>query len=271
MPADILLYALVAAGLVFWLRNILGTRHGDENQRSNPFTELPDTSKKATHPATDTPSFGGDLVEDPALRLDKNVSFAGAGVEDGLSSIANVDRGFDLSVFTKGAQDAFVIIVEAFADKDKEMLENLLAPALYKSFASVIDEREKKGETASVEIHAVRKIEILDAGMDRKTAHITVRFIADETSILRDKDDKLLFGDPERVTETRDIWTFSRDTRSRDPKWMLVTTREDEEDEQNGSTVPEEKASSEGKDVKASDKADNKKPVATKSKSSKKD
>ena len=237
MPADILLYGLVAAGLVFWLRNILGTRHGDENQRSNPFTELPDISAKPK----DIKAAGlhGDLDEEPAPKLDKNVSVAGEGVEAGLTDIARLDRTFDLAAFTKGAQDAFVLIVEAFADRDKALLENLLSAPLYKSFAKVIDDRAEKGETASVEIHAVRKVDVLEAGLQGKTAHITVRFIADETSVLRDKDGELVFGNPERVTETRDIWTFSRDTRSRDPKWVLIATREDEGDEQIGSTVPE--------------------------------
>ncbi len=239
MPADILLYGLVAAGLVFWLRNILGTRHGDENQRPNPFTELPDVNNKPRDITGASAGFMDDLSAKLENKLDKHVSLLGDGVEDGLSAIANLDRAFDLSVFTKGAQDAFVLIVEAFADKDKDLLENLLSAPLFKSFSSVIDEREKNGETASVEIHAVRKVDVLEAGVQGKNAVITVRFIADETSILRDKNDKLLFGDPDRVTETRDIWTFSRDTRSRDPKWSLVATREDEGDEQAGSTVPE--------------------------------
>jgi predicted lipid-binding transport protein (Tim44 family) len=242
VPADILLYGLVAAGLVFWLRNILGTRHGDENQRSNPFAEITDTPAKKKNTPDGARAFMGEPTEDLPSKLDRNVEIVGASVQDGLNEIERLDRSFDLAEFTKGAQDAFVIIVEAFADRDKDTLENLLSPPLFKAFSGVIDEREKNGETASVEIHAVRKVDVLDASVNGKMAQIIVRFVADETSILRDKKDKLIFGDPERVTETRDIWTFGRDIRSRDPKWILMATREDEGDEQAGSTVPESDA-----------------------------
>lgn len=239
MTADILLYGLVAAGLVFWLRNILGTRHGDENERPNPFAGLPEKPNADPARNAEKSSFLGDAPESGAPVLDRNVSLESAAVENGIADIARADKGFELPTFIKGAQDAFVIVVEAFADKDKETLENLLAEPLYESFSAVIDEREKKGEQASVEIHAVRKVDVLEAGLNGKNAFVTVRFIADETSILRDKDDKLIFGDPERVTETRDIWTFSRNVSSRDPRWLLVATREDEDDEISGSTVPE--------------------------------
>lgn len=240
MPADILIYGIVAAGLVFWLRNILGTRHGDERERSNPFTSQPDSVQNPTASA-DPATAPGLLPDDGQIStgLERNMSIENDGAERGLVEIARADRSFVLPHFLKGAQDAFILIIESFAAADKETLRDLLSDPVYTAFEKVIDERAAKGEQANVEIHAVRKCEVIDAQIRDKMAFITVRFTADETSIVRDSDGRVVFGDPERVTETIDIWTFGRPLRSRDPAWLLFETREDIEDEVKGSTVPE--------------------------------
>ncbi len=240
MPADILIYAVVAAGLVFWLRSLLGTKTGNERERPNPFTSAPDSMKKQAAPemaaaAGAVPGQEGDMN----AGLERNMSIENATAERGLVEIAQADRNFDLSHFLGGAQDAFIMIIESFAAGDKETLEGLLSEPVFNAFNGVIDERARKGEKASVEIHSIRKTEVMNAWIADKMMFITVRFTADETSIVRDADDKVIFGDPERVTETIDVWTFGRSVRSRDPAWLLYETREDEADEVSGSTVPE--------------------------------
>ena len=62
--------------------------------------------------------------------------------------------------------------------------------------------------------------------MDDSWAYVTVRFVADETVVCRDKDDKILYGHPDHVAEKIDIWTFGRDVKSSDPVWYLFETRE---------------------------------------------
>ncbi len=242
MPADILIYAIIAAGLVFWLRNILGTRHGDERERPNPFTSHSDSlGNKQTEP--DMPGAAPGLIPgqeaDLSAGLDRHMEIAGAAVEEDLHQIARSDRTFSLPFFMRGAQDAFVIVIEAFAAGDKDTLKDLLSPAVYSAFEGAIDRREKHGETAQIEIHSIRRTEVLAAQIRDKVAYITVRFTADETSIVRDKDGKVTTGDPERVTETIDIWTFGRPLKSASPAWLVYETREDEDDEVAGSTVPE--------------------------------
>ncbi|MFN3826336.1 MAG: Tim44/TimA family putative adaptor protein [Micavibrio sp.] len=244
MPADLLIYAIVAAGLVFWLRNILGTRHGDERDRPNPFTRPPEEVNRpqATReqPAMADTGMGiapGFAPETP-LVLDKNMALA-AGVEASLREIAKVDRTFDPLSFLRGAQDAFVMIVEAFARGDRDTLKPLLAEPVYKAFLGVITERENTGQKASVEIHAIRKLEIVSARLERRDAFVTVRFVADETNVLRDAADMIIHGNPDRVTETIDIWTFVRDTRSREPGWLLIETNDEDAKQQDHKTVPD--------------------------------
>lgn len=233
MSAEILIYALVAAGLVFWLRSILGTRHGDERQRPNPFTAPPPSQDSVSRPTMDpvdasiipAAETGGPLT----LPKGGKVTLDNAAVlEPVLLNIARLDRGFDLAHFAAGAQDAFVMIVEAFAAGDRELLKSLLSPDLYKAFEQAMTGREISGQVMVTEIHAIRKTEITEVQLKDRMAFVTLRFVADETSVIHDKDGGVSDGHPDRIQETIDIWTFGRDVRSKDPTWYLFATREEE-------------------------------------------
>lgn len=245
MPVDVILYALVAVGLVFWLRGLLGTRQDGEPQRPNPFAEaekIQGQSPRNPVPSIAPPRAQDNLLPDGTVdiraNLDRNMAIADKA-QGGLQDIIRADRGFDVPHFLTGAQDAFTMVVTAFAAGDRDTLKNLLADSIYKSFDAAIAAREKAGETAQVEIHAIRRAEITNAWLAGRTAFITVRIIADETNILKDKDGTLLHGNPDRVTETIDIWTFSRDVRSRNPGWFLCETRDEDAAATDHKTVPD--------------------------------
>lgn len=239
MQADpmLLLYALIAAGLVFWLRSLLGTRSGDERERPNPFAAPPEVKTPAIAHIDDGVTTLSLPEEKPALP--RNVSIASASTEAALLDIARLDSEFDLAKFSLGAQDAFVVIVESFASADRDTLKNLLEPQVYDAFNQALALREEHGETMSTEIHAVRKVEILEAKVDGRIAYVTIRFIADETCVIRSKDGAILSGDPDRITEMNDIWTFSRLVRSRDPRWLLHQTRDGDVKEDHKTPVPD--------------------------------
>lgn len=230
MPADLILYAVVAAGLVFWLRSILGTRHGDERERPNPYTASENSASDPVRSPTFEPS-GLVSNEDKIVELSVNptnqVSVGNRMAEEGLLGISRVDRAFDIEQFIDGAQNAFVIIVEAFAQGDRDTLRNLLSESVYRAFEGAIEERARRGETVSTEIHAIRRTEIIEASLRERAAYITIRFTADETCVIRDRDGEILSGNPDRITEMVDVWVFSRELRARDPRWFLVETRED--------------------------------------------
>ncbi len=230
MPTDVLIYAIVAAGLVFWLRSILGTRHGDERERPNPYTA--EQSGKILN--------NGELVEASALvpgeedriiQLSQHptnkFSINGKQAESGLLDIYGADKSFGIEHFLEGAQDAFILIVEAFAKGDLDTLRSLLSETVYASFSNEIEARKARGETVSTEIHAIRRMEVTDAFLRDRTAYITIRFTADETCVIRDEEGMILSGNPERITEMVDVWVFAREVRSRDPRWLLVETRDD--------------------------------------------
>jgi predicted lipid-binding transport protein (Tim44 family) len=228
MAVDLIIYAVVAAVLVIWLRNTLGTRHGEERQRDNPLTGLdqnrtPADGKGRIVDITDA----GSVALEPLASPFHGIDIADKAAEDGLKDIMRADRAFDPHRFIAGARDAFPMIVECFADGDTDTLQNLLSSSVYTAFAEVINERKIKGETVKTEIHAVRKATILEARTAERMTYIKIRFTAEETCVIRDREGIILSGNPDRITEMTDVWTFGRDTRSKDPTWLLVETSDD--------------------------------------------
>ncbi len=229
MTAELIVYALVAAGLIFWLRSILGTRSEDDANRPAPRLEIGENGKliNLDQVEADSASNGAAMIEELAQTPKGNMAIGGAAAKTGLLEITQNDRSFDVYVFLQAAQDAFAFVVESYADGDRDTLKDLLSPEVYDAFDGAIAAREKSGEIVETEIHAIQKSEVIEARMDGKTALVTVRFWADETSVTKDEDGVILHGHPDKTTQMRDLWTFSRDTKSRDPRWLVVETRED--------------------------------------------
>ncbi len=229
MAPDLIVYAIVAAGLVLWLRNVLGTRHGDERERPNPFTAQPEAAdpRRPYLEGETRPLTSQERIIALAANPTPVMSVENKTAETGLLDISRTDKNFDINFFLDGAQEAFVMIVEAFAKNDRETLRDLLEPQVYAAFEGAITARENAGEKMMNEILAVRKSEVIEAKLQGRIAYVTVRFQADEITVTRDKNDVVLSGHPERVIPMRDVWTFSRDIRGRDPRWLVHETRGD--------------------------------------------
>ncbi len=224
-----MIYAIIAAGLIFWLRSILGTRGEDDAQRPAIRLELDDSGKVVNLDAVEKELDKSALVAELAETPKDNMSIADKSVETTLVDIAKIDREFDVYKFLRATQDAFVFIVESFADGDRETLKDLLGEGVFKAFDGAIAAREKAGETMMAEIQSIQKSEICEARLEGKTALITVRFWAEEVSVTKDDNGEIVAGHPDKPTKMRDVWTFSRDLKSRDPRWFVVETREDGE------------------------------------------
>jgi predicted lipid-binding transport protein (Tim44 family) len=234
MPTDILIYMIIAGVMVFWLKNVIGTRHGEERERPNPYEEK-ETSKADEGGNTDLPP-----IDMNPMTPDLNISEGSKAVDAGLVQIALADRHFDVQEFKENAGDAFAIIVEAFASGDRDTLKDLCAKDVYDAFDGAITDRENKGEKVETEIHAVREIDIVAAGIERKkTAFVTVRFTADETYVISDNNGEITAGHPDRVTEMTDKWTFTRDLKSSDPRWFLSKPEDDVIEEDGKTPVPD--------------------------------
>ena len=230
MSTELMIYAIIAAILVFWLRNTLGTRHGEERERPNPLTMLK-THNEVKEANQKDDVFEGNFDIFTPKKQQAADDWTGLPIDararEGLMMIAASDKNFNASKFLNGAKDAFPLIVESYADGDKESLARFLTPPLYKNFVRAIDERMQRGEIVRTDIHAVRGSDIIEAGMRGSTAFITVRFKVDETTVIKNNAGATLSGHPDKVTELNDVWVFGRDVKSSDPTWFLYETRDD--------------------------------------------
>lgn len=240
MAADLIIYLIIVLALFVWLRNTMGTRHEDEPQRPNPLAQQAEDN--ADNVRIVSPEETREDAEDKLDNTVKgvgNVDIADETAQKGLLEIAGADKSFDPKTFASGAQDAFVIIVEAFAKGDRETLKPLLQDDVYKAFDQAITEREERGYKQETEIQAIRKMEITQAGMKDKMAFITMRITAEEVSYTKDADDEVVAGDPDRLYDITDRWTFGRDTTSRDPIWHLYETNDDAVEEHDSVNIPD--------------------------------
>jgi predicted lipid-binding transport protein (Tim44 family) len=116
------------------------------------------------------------------------------------------------------------MIVNAFAEGDRRTLKNLLSREVFEGFESAIGEREKRGETVDSKFVSIDKADIVAADLRGRTAQLTVRFHSKLITATRDRSGNVIDGSAEKVTDVTDVWTFARDTGSRDPNWRLVAT-----------------------------------------------
>ena len=124
-----------------------------------------------------------------------------------------------------GAQTAFEMVVDAFAQGDTQTLLSLLSDDVYENFAAAIREREAHGQTHETTLVGVDVAEIIEADVQDHAALITVKYVSEQVNVTREADGEIADGDPSAVVRATDIWTFARDVGSSDPNWTLVATR----------------------------------------------
>jgi len=223
-----IIFLALAVFIFLRLRSVLGQRTGRERPPYDPYAarepvrpgsekvvalpnRTPDASQKPAEPATPVERWAG-------------VAAAGSPIAAGLDAIFGADPTFEGKHFVTGARAAYEMIVNAYAEGDRRTLKNLLSREVYDGFESAINEREKRGELVESRFVAIDKAEITSAEQRQRTAQITVRFVSQIVSVTRDKTGKVIDGNPDKVSDITDVWTFARDTTSRDPNWKLVAT-----------------------------------------------
>ena len=112
----------------------------------------------------------------------------------------------------------------AFAKGDDATLQQLLGTDVYEGFERAIRERETRGEKVQSSLVGIDKADIIEAEVKNRTAYVTVKFVSELISVTRDADGEVIEGDPKKVREVTDIWTFARDVAAKNPNWKLVAT-----------------------------------------------
>jgi predicted lipid-binding transport protein (Tim44 family) len=219
-----LLFLIVAVIVFLRLRSVLGRRTGHERP-PHTYTSPPSPAAKenvVTLPRA-KPKDDREFAETFETRL-RNITPKGSELAKKLEAVARIDADFDPNQFLNGARAAYEMIVTAYAEGNRKMLKQLLSKEVYDSFTAAVTEREKNGETVEFKFVGISKSDILDAEVAGRTAQLTVKFLSELISATRDKAGEVVDGDPKKVREVTDIWTFARDLTSRDPNWKLIAT-----------------------------------------------
>ena len=186
---DIILLAMIAGFIFLRLRGILGKRSGFEGKAPGQFKEVL-----------------------------KNIN---------IEQPKKVNERFDDEAqkeFLKGAKIAYETIITDFSDNDNKITnaKPLLNKDIYNQFDGALKERAKRGHFAEITFIGVNKAEIKEHKKTGNILNVTVDFIAEVITCIRDKDKKIVSGDPEKIKKIYDTWIFSRDTTSSNPNWQLV-------------------------------------------------
>ncbi len=227
-----LLFLVLAVVIFIRLRNVLGRRTGNERPPYDPYT-TPDAKRAgANDPVVALPrgrSSRGTVgaqapsAEDIEARLGRHAT-KDSPLGQSLTALMRADPGFDPNQFLDGAKMAYEMVVMAFAEGDEGSLKQLLGDDVFEGFSRAINEREARGEKIESSLVGIDKADIIESEVKNRTAYVTVKFVSELISVTRDADGEVVEGDPKKVREVTDIWTFARDIGSKNPNWKLAAT-----------------------------------------------
>ena len=257
IPLDLLIFAAVAVFLVWKLAGVLGKRIGHEDQNpTDPGASNSVRRSRKEESKDSVDSVLGTLTrkknsENPSGKTVKSSKSKGKSdkvieaafgrsdevesedlpdymrdpkIAKALTQMGKMDSEFDADGFIAGSLYAFETIFQAFCDGDREGLQPLLTSDVFRNFAKVIDQREKKGLLCKDTLLAVEPPQITAAQVKGSVASITVAFETEQVHLIVDEDEKIIEGSPSQVNRITDLWTFNRDMRSADPNWFLSGT-----------------------------------------------
>jgi predicted lipid-binding transport protein (Tim44 family) len=186
---DIILLAMIAGFIFLRLRGILGKRTGFEGKSAPQFEEI---LKNV----------------DAKIKKEQNLNFDESAQKD----------------FLKGAKIAYETIITDFSDDDNKLIKSkpLLSKKIQEQFNQALKERSNKGHFAEITFIGVNSADIKEHKKTNNLLQVTVDFVGEVITCIRDKDKKIISGDPEKIKKIYDTWVFSRDMRSNNPNWQLV-------------------------------------------------
>ena len=189
---DIILLAMIAGFIFLRLRGILGKKTGFEDEIKSNFHQ-------------------------------ETVDANDASVEKNLNSETFDEKA--KKEFLKGAQIAYETIVTNFSKGKLKDIKSLLDLNVYEQFNSALDERRSKNYSSETTFVGINSAEIKDHKQNKNMLEVTVEFVSEIISCIKDKENKVISGDPKKIKKVHDVWKFSKDSRSNNPNWLLIDTQ----------------------------------------------
>lgn len=214
---QLLVLAGIAIFLILRLKSVLGTRDGFEG----PPQRGPSPANSPRRQDFEVIDGGPD--HDIIDHVPENSDAATA-----LADMKRAEPSFNVTEFLQGAKGAYEWILMAFERGNMDEIAPFLSEDVFEAFSQVVDARQAQGLTIEAEFIGVRETTLADAEFDKETgrAEITVRFIGELVSVVRDRSGEVVEGKPGQSKRQKDSWTFERIMGSDDPNWRLVATGE---------------------------------------------
>lgn len=214
---ELLILFAVAVFVLYRLKSVIGTRTGYEAPPERLGGH--DSGPSGPRPVPDT-------SEDTRAEIAAQHADLPEASRNALAGMAEAEPGFSIEQFLEGARHAYEMILMAYEEGDRQTLRDLLAPDVYDAFESVIAKREAEGLKVEARFIGIRESQIEGAAFDVETneADITVRFVGELITAVRDPENRVVEGDPNEIRRQKDLWTFSRVMASRTPNWLLTAT-----------------------------------------------
>jgi len=220
----------IAVAIFLRLRSVLGRRTGNERPPYDPYTAKSGSesgSGRDNVVSLPRQSPGSRASGSGAVDVDERLNGTareGTPLYENLKAVVEADPSFDPRQFVEGASLAYEMIVTAFANGDRDTLRPLLSPDVFEGFEAAISQREQAGQSMSTTLIGIEKASITDASLKEDLARVTVRIDSQMITATYDKAGELVSGDPNKVSDVVDVWTFERNVKSSDPNWVLVAT-----------------------------------------------
>ena len=186
---DIILLAMIAGFIFLRLRGILGKKSGYEEDISTSFPH--DFAVEPKNKTLDADTFDEEEKKD----------------------------------FLKGANIAYETIISNFASGNLKNIKSLLHKKVFDEFNEAIKDRKDKGHTSETTFIGINSSEVKDHKQNNNMLEVTVEFVSEIISTIRDKDKKVVSGNPDKIKKVHDTWKFSKDSRSPNPNWILIDTQ----------------------------------------------
>lgn len=211
---QLLVLAGVAIFLIVKLRSVLGTRDGFEK---------PPLPLDAVRPRV---KRDFEVIEGGPDRDITDHVAEGSAAAKALSGMKAAEPGFSVGTFLQGARGAYEMILMAFEKGEMDRIKPFLSPEVFETFSQSVAQREAEGLSVDASFVGLREMVLSDASFDSSTreADISVRFLGELTSVVRNKAGDVVEGSPTAIKKQRDIWTFSRRMGADDPNWHLSAT-----------------------------------------------
>ncbi len=224
-------FLVLAVFVIFRLRAVLGQRTGNERPPFNPLQRPEPPKPDGESNVVPLPNMAGRTppvnVAPPApdaAELIKGIAEPGTPLAEGLTRLIEAGQGFEPKGFLMGARAAYEMIVLAFAKGDRRALKDLLSKDVYENFVGAISAREARGEKVETTFVSIDKSSIIEAAIKDKSMQVSVRFASKLITATKDSTGAVIDGNPEKIADLADVWTFAQELGTRDPNWRVIST-----------------------------------------------